>query len=62
MAVLFVAGLMDARMMVVITAAITVERVAPEGARVARLTGALALVAGSVMCARAIDVMMSRAA
>jgi predicted metal-binding membrane protein len=62
MAVLFVAGVMDARMMVVITAAITAERVAPAGARVARLTGALALVAGSVMCARAIDVMMSRAA
>ena len=54
MAVLFVAGLMDARMMLVITAAITAERVAPAGARVARLTGALALVAGLAMCVRAI--------
>lgn len=59
MAVLFVAGLMDARMMMVIGAAITAERVAPAGARIARLTGALALVAGSVMCARAIEVAMS---
>lgn len=52
MAVLFIAGLMDARMMLVITAAITAERVSPAGARIARLTGALALVAGLVMCVR----------
>jgi predicted metal-binding membrane protein len=52
MALLLVAGLTDARMMVVITAAITAERVAPGGARVARLTGALAVVAGLVMCMR----------
>jgi len=50
MAVLVVAGFMDARMMALITAAITAERVAPAGARIARLTGALALVAGLVMC------------
>jgi predicted metal-binding membrane protein len=62
MAVLFVAGLMDARMMLVITAAITAERVAPAGARVARLTGALALIAGLVMCARAIEITASGAA
>jgi intracellular sulfur oxidation DsrE/DsrF family protein len=55
MAVLVVAGLMDARMMVLITAAITAERVAPAGVRIARLTGSLALVAGLVMWARAID-------
>ena len=53
MAVLLVAGLMDARMMAVVTAAITAERVVPAGTRIARLTGALALVAGFVMCARA---------
>jgi len=58
MAVLLVAGLMDARVMVMITAAITAERVAPAGARIARLTGALALVAGLVMCVRAIEVTM----
>ena len=62
MAVLLVTGLMDARMMVVITAAITAERVAPAGARIARLTGAVALVAGLVMCVRAIEVTMSGAA
>ena len=61
MAVLFVAGLMDARMMVLMTAAITAERVAPAGARIARLTGALALVAGLVMCVRAIEIAMSGA-
>jgi predicted metal-binding membrane protein len=44
-------GLMDARMMVAITAAITAERVALGGARIARMTGALALAAGVVMCA-----------
>lgn len=57
MAVLCVAGLMDARMMVVITAAITAERVAPAGALIARLTGAIALVSGVVMCVQAIQVM-----
>ena len=39
MAILLVVGLMDARMMVVITLAITAERVVPAGARIARLTG-----------------------
>jgi len=37
----------------VITAAITGERVAPGGARIARVTGAVALAAGVVMCLRA---------
>jgi predicted metal-binding integral membrane protein DUF2182 len=55
MAVLFVAGLMDPRMMVVITAAITAERVAPGGARIARVTGALALVVGLAICVRAME-------
>ena len=62
MAVLVIAGLMDSRMMGVITAAITVERVGPAGERIARLTGAVALVVGLVMCARAIAVTMSGAA
>ena len=52
MAILFVAGLMDTRAMFVITAAITAERVAPAGVPIARTTGALALIAGLVMCAR----------
>jgi len=62
MAVLFVTGILDARMMLVITAAITAERVAPSGARIARLTGALAMIAGSVMCVRAIGPSMPKAA
>lgn len=53
MAILFVAGLMDLRMMLAITAAITAERVAPAGVRVARLTGALALIVGLMICVRA---------
>jgi len=53
MAVLFAAGLMDSRMMLLITAVITAERVAPAGVRIARLTGAIALVAGLMMCVRA---------
>ena len=58
MAVLLVAGLMDTRMMLIITAAVTAERVAPGGARIARLTGAIALVAGLGMCLRAIQISM----
>ncbi|HEY4219040.1 MAG TPA: DUF2182 domain-containing protein [Gemmatimonadaceae bacterium] len=50
MVVLFVAGLMDARAMLVITAAITAERVVPNGAHVARVSGALALIAGVIVC------------
>jgi predicted metal-binding membrane protein len=50
MAVLYVAGLMDTRMMMLITAVITAERVAPGGARIARVTGGMALIIGLVMC------------
>jgi len=49
MAVLLAAGLMNTRMMLVAAAAITAERVAPAGARIALVTGALAILAGSVM-------------
>lgn len=55
MAVLLVAGLMESRMMLVVTAAITAERVLPSGARIARLTGTIALIAGSIMSLRAIS-------
>ena len=54
MAMLFVAGLMDIRMMAVITAAITAERVAPGGVRIARATGTLAVAAGLVMYIRGV--------
>jgi len=44
---------MDLRAMAVIAAAITVERLAPSGERVARATGAVALGVGSLLIARA---------
>ena len=50
MGVLYVMGLMDARMMMLTMAAITAERVAPSGARIARLTGSVALITGLLMC------------
>jgi len=54
MAALVVAGLMNVPMMAVVTAAITVERVSTSGPRIARLTGTLALVVGSIICLRAV--------
>ncbi|MGF6266586.1 putative metal-binding membrane protein [Paraburkholderia youngii] len=42
-AILLVAGMMDLRLMAAVTAAITAERVAPDGARVARAIGAIAI-------------------
>jgi predicted metal-binding membrane protein len=51
-AILLVMGVMDLRAMAVVTAAITVERLAPGGRRVARATGALAIAMGLVMLAR----------
>ena len=53
MAILLVVGIMDLRAMAVVTAAITVERLAPAGERVARATGAVVVVAGLVLIARA---------
>jgi predicted metal-binding membrane protein len=53
MAILLVIGVMDLRAMAVVTAAITVERLAPAGERVARATGAVALGAGLFLVARA---------
>ena len=52
-AVLLVIGVMDLRAMAAVTAVITVERLAPEGERVARAVGALVVVAGLVMLVRA---------
>jgi predicted metal-binding membrane protein len=53
MAILLVIGVMDLRAMAVVTAAITVERLAPSGERVARAIGAVAVGAGLVLIARA---------
>jgi predicted metal-binding membrane protein len=52
MAILMVIGMMDLRAMVGVTAAITLERVAPAGERVARAIGALVVGAGVFLIAR----------
>jgi predicted metal-binding membrane protein len=52
-AVLLVIGVMDLRAMVAVTAVITVERLAPEGERLARAIGAVIVAAGLVMLVRA---------
>lgn len=54
MTILLVAGVMDLRAMAVVTAAITLERLAPAGARIARMSGALAFGAGMLQIARAL--------
>ena len=51
-AVLLVIGVMDQRAMAAITAAITAERLAPAGERVARLIGAAVIGAGLLLIAR----------
>jgi predicted metal-binding membrane protein len=53
-AILLVIGVMDLRAMAVVAAAITVERLAPAGDRVARATGAVVVAAGLFLIARAI--------
>jgi predicted metal-binding membrane protein len=53
MAILLVIGSMNLSVMAVVTAAITVERIAPAGERVARATGAVAVGAGLFLIARA---------
>ncbi len=53
MAILLVIGIMDLRVMAAVAAAITVERLAPAGERVARATGAVVIGAGLFLIARA---------
>lgn len=53
-AVLLVMGVMDLRAMAAVTVAITLERLAPAGERVARLIGVVVIVAGLYMMARAV--------
>jgi predicted metal-binding membrane protein len=53
MAILLVIGVMDLRVMAVVAAAITVERLAPAGERVARATGAVAVGVGLFLIAQA---------
>jgi len=54
-AALMVIGLMDDRAMLVIAGATAAERLAPAGPRIARVTGALGMAAGLLMCLRAIE-------
>jgi predicted metal-binding membrane protein len=51
--ILLVIGVMDLRAMAAVTAAITVERLAPAGERVARATGAVAVGVGLFLIAQA---------
>jgi predicted metal-binding membrane protein len=53
MAILLVIGVMDLRAMAVVAAAITVERLAPAGERVARAIGAVVVAAGLFLIALA---------
>ncbi len=54
MAILLVIGVMDLRAMIVVAAAITVERLAPAAERVARFTGIVAVAAGLFLIAWAL--------
>ena len=53
-AILLIVGLMDLRVMAAVTAAITIERLAPDGQRVARAIGAAVLVAGMALVISAV--------
>jgi predicted metal-binding membrane protein len=52
--ILLVLGMMDWRVMAAVTAAITAERLAPRGERVARVIGAGVIAAGLLLIARAV--------
>jgi predicted metal-binding membrane protein len=54
-AMLLVVGMMDLRVMAAVTAAITAERLAPDGARVARAIGAIAVGAGGWLLVQAVS-------
>jgi predicted metal-binding membrane protein len=53
-AILMVSGIMELRAMAVVTAAITIERLAPASERAARAIGAVLVVAGLFLSARAL--------
>jgi predicted metal-binding membrane protein len=53
-AVLLVTGIMDLPIMLAVTAAITLERLAPGGERIARLTGIAVIAAGLFLTGRAV--------
>ena len=53
-AVLLAAGIMDLRAMALVMLAVTIERIAPGGNRVARALGVAAITAGAVLVSRAL--------
>jgi predicted metal-binding membrane protein len=53
-AILLVVGVMDLRAMLVVTIAVTLERLAPAGERIARAIGAVVVGAGALLIARAL--------
>ena len=53
-AILLVSGVMDLRAMAAVSAAITLERLAPAGERMARVVGAIAAATGVLLVARAV--------
>jgi predicted metal-binding membrane protein len=54
-AMLLVVGMMDLRVMAAVTAAITAERLAPDGARVARASGAIAVGGAGLLLMQALS-------
>ena len=52
-AILLAMGVMDLRAMATVTLAITIERLAPAGERVARIIGAVVIGAGLILIVRA---------
>jgi predicted metal-binding membrane protein len=54
-AIFLVIGVMDLRAMAVVTAAITLERLAPAGERVAQSVGAVVIAVGLFLIARAVS-------
>ena len=54
MGVLLVTGIMDLRVMSIVTVAITIERLAPAGDRVARIIGVSVVAAGLFLIAQAV--------
>lgn len=55
-AILLAGGIMNLRLMILVAGAITAERLAPDAQRVARAIGAVAMVAGVLLIARAIAI------
>jgi len=56
MMILLVSGVMDLRVMLIVAAAITVERLAPRPERAARVAGVLVIAVGALVLARALGV------